>query len=71
MPQTHVAGGFAGERPTDGFAVAALRGTWRPSAAFALSGVENLFDARCAEHPTLADVPSRGRSLTLTLSLTR
>lgn len=72
MPQNHVAATFAGELPTDGFAVAALRGTWRPSAAVALSGgVENLFDVRYAEHLTLADVPSRGRSLFLTLSLTR
>lgn len=66
LAQHRVARFTYAERPTDGFAVFAVRGGWRPSGALAglwlQAGVENVLDAYYQEHLAISDLAARGRS---------
>ena len=65
LAQKRVAQFTYAERPTDGFAVFALRGGWRPRALAGLrlrAGVENVFDTYYQEHLAISDLAARGRS---------
>lgn len=66
LAQDRVARFTYAERPTDGFAVVAIRGGWRPGGALAglrlQAGVENLFDTFYQEHLAISDLAARGRS---------
>ena len=59
------------ERPTDGFAVFAIRGGWRPDGAASglrlQAGVENVLDTFYQEHLAISDLAARGRSVYLTV----
>ncbi|MEM1054838.1 MAG: TonB-dependent receptor [Bacteroidota bacterium] len=72
LAQDRVARFTFAERPTDGFAVFAVRTGWRPaSGALAglrvQAGVENVLDTFYQEHLAIADLAARGRSAYLTL----
>ena len=66
LAQDRVARFTYAERPTDGFAVFAIRGGWRPSGAFSglrlQAGVENVLDTFYQEHLAISDLAARGRS---------
>ncbi|MGB3542945.1 TonB-dependent receptor, partial [Rubrivirga sp.] len=71
LAQNRVSRFTFGERPTDGFAVFAVRGGWRPAGALSglrvQAGVENLLDARYQEHLAIEDLAARGRSAYVSL----
>ncbi|MEM1115397.1 MAG: TonB-dependent receptor [Bacteroidota bacterium] len=66
LGQDRVARFTFAERPTDGFAVFAVRGSWRPaglaSGLRVQAGVENVFDTFYQEHLAISDLAARGRS---------
>ena len=60
------------ERPTDGFAGAAVRAGWRPAVGAAAGlrvqlGVENVFGTCYQEHLAISGFAARGRSATVSL----
>ena len=59
------------ERPTDGFAVFAVRGGWRPDGVASglrlQAGVENVLDTFYQEHLAISDLAARGRSVYATV----
>jgi iron complex outermembrane receptor protein len=62
------------ERPTDGFAVFALRGGWKAtggawSGLYVQAGVENLLDTYYQEHLAISDLAARGRSVYLAVGV--
>ncbi len=67
LRQDRVARFTYAERPTDGYAIWALRLGWRPSGAPAglhlQAGAENLFDTAYRDHLALTDLAARGRSI--------
>ena len=71
LAQHRVARFTYAERPTDGFAVFALRGGWRPGGALSglrlQAGVENLLDTYYQEHLAISDLAARGRSAYLSV----
>lgn len=74
LAQTRVARFTYAERPTDGFAVVALRAGWRPASGPAAglrvqAGVENLFDTFYQEHLAISDLAARGRSAYLAVGI--
>ena len=72
LAQTRVARFTYAERPTDAFAVVALRAGWQPRAVPGLrvqAGVENLFDTYYQEHLAISDLAARGRGAFVSLGL--
>ena len=67
LAQDRVARFTYAERPTDGFAVFAVRAGWRPGGALSglrlQAGVENLLDTFYQEHLAISDLAARGRSV--------
>ena len=71
LAQDRVARFTYAERPTDGFAVFAVRGGWRPDGVASglrlQAGVENVLDTFYQEHLAISDLAARGRSVYLTV----
>lgn len=71
LAQNRVAWRAARERPTDGYHVLALRGGAALGRGLAVrAGLENALDAFYREHTAIGQLPSPGRSATLTLTYT-
>ena len=71
LAQDRVARFTYAERPTDGFAVFAVRGGWRPDGVASglrlQAGVENVLDTFYQEHLAISDLAARGRSVYLSV----